>query len=364
MHEEDQACHARFGRTKRAESLYGPPGHAYVFLIYGMYDCFNVVCEPKDSPAAVLDARARAAMPPLEGGTDGPGKLCRALGINRAHNGARSRRRRRRCGSSAATRQAASRIVATPRIGVDYAGEWAKKPLALRRRRLAVAVEEAQVKSRGKPLGDHLGAVLVDGERARLAQLLAREGAAGEHRHRRARRPPSPPACPSGVADDDRLLGLTVARACTPRRRCRARAWSAPRRPTTRCRPGSLRHAERRRAAARSPPAWPTSPSTARARRRAASRGARARPAARSRTLPASGTPRGAARRRARRPAAPSRTSGRNWSDPLPICRWMAGARHHQADGVEGARPGVDVQVVGVDERAVDVEQDDHRQGR
>jgi DNA-3-methyladenine glycosylase len=125
VHEEDQACHARFGRTKRASRLYGPPGHAYVFLIYGMYDCFNVVCEPEHSPAAVL-IRALEPDPPLTGGTDGPGKLCRALAITRAHDGVdlvrsatlRIERRTKR----------PPRIVATPRIGVDYAGAWAKKP--------------------------------------------------------------------------------------------------------------------------------------------------------------------------------------------------------------------------------------------
>ncbi|MCU1278107.1 MAG: DNA-3-methyladenine glycosylase [bacterium] len=125
VHEEDQACHARFGRTKRAETLYGAPGHAYVYLIYGMYEMFNIVCEPKDSPAAVL-VRALEPVPPLEGGTDGPGKLCRALAINRAHNGADlvrgatvwlERRNRKRV-----------RVATTPRIGVDYAGAWAQKP--------------------------------------------------------------------------------------------------------------------------------------------------------------------------------------------------------------------------------------------
>jgi DNA-3-methyladenine glycosylase len=124
VHEEDAACHARFGRTKRASRLYGPPGHAYVFLIYGMYDCFNVVCEPEHSPAAVL-IRALEPLPPLEDGTDGPGKLCRALAITRAHDGVDllrgplriERRDRRR-----------PRVVATPRIGVDYAGAWAQKP--------------------------------------------------------------------------------------------------------------------------------------------------------------------------------------------------------------------------------------------
>lgn len=125
VHEEDQACHARFGRTRRAATLYGPPGHAYVFLIYGMYDCFNVVCEPEHSPAAVL-VRALEPLPPLEDGTDGPGKLCRALRITRALNGADLVR-----GSSLYVERRARvrpRIVATPRIGVEYAGDWAHKP--------------------------------------------------------------------------------------------------------------------------------------------------------------------------------------------------------------------------------------------
>jgi DNA-3-methyladenine glycosylase len=125
VHEEDQACHARFGLTKRSRPLYGPPGHAYVFLIYGMYDCFNVVCEPEHSPAAVL-IRALEPEPPLDGGTDGPGKLCRALELTRAHNGADLVQ-----GSPVwlePRERAAPRIVATPRIGVDYAGEWAARP--------------------------------------------------------------------------------------------------------------------------------------------------------------------------------------------------------------------------------------------
>jgi DNA-3-methyladenine glycosylase len=128
IHEEDQACHARFGRTKRASTLYGAPGHAYVFLIYGMSDCFNVGCEPEHSPAAVL-VRALEPDPPLTAGTDGPGKLCRALRITRAHNG---------CDLVAGSPlwieprdRPEPRIVATPRIGVDYAGEWAQKPWRL-----------------------------------------------------------------------------------------------------------------------------------------------------------------------------------------------------------------------------------------
>jgi DNA-3-methyladenine glycosylase len=124
IHEEDAACHARFGRTKRASTLYGPPGHAYVFLIYGMYDCFNVVAEPEHSPAAVL-VRAVEPVAGVTGGTDGPGKLCRALGITRKHN------QMDLCGDHLWLEDRggpAPRLVATPRIGVDYAGEWAKKP--------------------------------------------------------------------------------------------------------------------------------------------------------------------------------------------------------------------------------------------
>jgi DNA-3-methyladenine glycosylase len=124
--EEDQACHARFGRTKRATLLFGPPGHAYVFLIYGMYDCFNVVCEAEGRPAAVL-VRAIEPDAGVEGRTDGPGKLCRALGITRAHNGLDLCTRRSILWMEARDDKAA-RIVATERIGVEYAGAWARKP--------------------------------------------------------------------------------------------------------------------------------------------------------------------------------------------------------------------------------------------
>jgi DNA-3-methyladenine glycosylase len=124
VHEEDQACHARFGRTKRASTLYGPPGHAYVFLIYGMYDCFNVVAEPEHSPAAVL-IRALEPVEGADGPTDGPGKLCRALGITRKHN------QLDLCGDQIWLEDRGGpkpKLLATPRIGVDYAGVWAKKP--------------------------------------------------------------------------------------------------------------------------------------------------------------------------------------------------------------------------------------------
>lgn len=83
--EKDLACHASRGRTPRTEVMYGEPGHAYVYLIYGMYHCLNVVTEKKDFPAAVL-IRGVKIEDVDQKKTNGPGKLCKFLKIDRKLN--------------------------------------------------------------------------------------------------------------------------------------------------------------------------------------------------------------------------------------------------------------------------------------
>lgn len=84
--EDDGAAHSARGITPRTRVLFGPPGHAYVYFIYGMYDCLNVVCEPDGIAGGVL-IRALEPISGLKGLANGPGKLTRAMGINRTHNG-------------------------------------------------------------------------------------------------------------------------------------------------------------------------------------------------------------------------------------------------------------------------------------
>jgi len=125
--EHDLACHASKGRTPRTSVLFGPPGKAYVYLIYGMYYCFNVVTEPEGVAAAVLIR----GLEPLEGvdptaSTDGPGKLCRAMGLSLAHNRVDLQEKALHLLDAAEIPDA--QVRQGPRIGVNYAGEWADKP--------------------------------------------------------------------------------------------------------------------------------------------------------------------------------------------------------------------------------------------
>jgi DNA-3-methyladenine glycosylase len=118
----DLACHSSKGRTARTEVMFGPPGHAYVFLIYGMHHCVNVVT---GRGAAVL-LRALEPVEGLEGRrTDGPGRLTKALGITRAHDAHPLDTPPLYLAHGAKV----TCVAAGPRIGVDYAGAWAKRHL-------------------------------------------------------------------------------------------------------------------------------------------------------------------------------------------------------------------------------------------
>ncbi len=121
----DLACHSAKGRTKRTEVMFGPPGHAYVYLVYGMHLCFNVVT---GHGAAVL-IRALEPVAGLDGvRTDGPGRLTKALGISLLkHN--RLALDGGELFLAAGAPVSARNIEATARIGVDFAGEWARAPL-------------------------------------------------------------------------------------------------------------------------------------------------------------------------------------------------------------------------------------------
>lgn len=167
--EDDRASHARFGRTPRNEVMFGPPGIAYVYLVYGMYDCLNVVTEPAGRPAALLvraiepiegidemrAARlARAAVRAASRSADpdaaareaarigrlrpeaiarGPGLVAAAFSIDRSNTGLDL------CDPASPLRlepapadERAGKVAAGPRVGIAYAGEpWVGHPWRL-----------------------------------------------------------------------------------------------------------------------------------------------------------------------------------------------------------------------------------------
>lgn len=123
---QDLAAHSARGRTARTEVMYGPGGHAYVYFIYGVWNCLNVVTGPAGVPHAVL-LRALEPLDGLRARTWGPGLLCRALHIDRRLNGIDLRGAR--LWLERAPRGAPpARIARASRIGVDYAGAWAARP--------------------------------------------------------------------------------------------------------------------------------------------------------------------------------------------------------------------------------------------
>lgn len=123
--EADLACHAARGLTPRTRTLYGPAGTAYVYLIYGMYELFNAVCQPEGVPHAVLVRAVELSAAPAGVRGDGPGRLTRALGITRADNASHLHAPP----VSIHDAPAVTAVKVTPRVGVAYAGVWADAPL-------------------------------------------------------------------------------------------------------------------------------------------------------------------------------------------------------------------------------------------
>lgn len=119
--ESDQACHARAGRTKRTEVMYGPGGVWYVYLCYGIHEMLNLVVGPKDWPAAILIRGVEGAI--------GPGRVTKALAIDRRLNGTSATGEESGLWlEDRGVRIPRRSVVATPRIGIDYAGPiWTAK---------------------------------------------------------------------------------------------------------------------------------------------------------------------------------------------------------------------------------------------
>jgi DNA-3-methyladenine glycosylase len=122
---QDLAAHSARGRTARTEVMFGPPGHAYVYLIYGMWHCLNVVTAAVDVPHAVL-IRAAEPLAGVDEVTHGPGLLCRAVHIDRNLNGADLEGTALWIEDSEDHRP--RRVARSARIGVAYAEAWASKP--------------------------------------------------------------------------------------------------------------------------------------------------------------------------------------------------------------------------------------------
>jgi DNA-3-methyladenine glycosylase len=131
---DDRAAHAWRGLTDRTRVIFGPPGHAYIYFIYGMYECLNFVAEPEGQagcvliravePLAGIDGmrRRRPTAKRIEDLASGPGKLTRAMGISRKQNGAdltsgRLHIRRLRDDTW-------FDVKVTPRIGITHCADW------------------------------------------------------------------------------------------------------------------------------------------------------------------------------------------------------------------------------------------------
>jgi DNA-3-methyladenine glycosylase len=122
----DLAAHSAKGNTPRTRPMFGPPGHAYVYLVYGMHWCMNVVTQREGMASAVL-LRAIEPVANLEGRTQGPALLCKAMRIDGRHTGHDLLSDDLYIADPRDDLPIA--IVKRPRIGVDYARHWARRLL-------------------------------------------------------------------------------------------------------------------------------------------------------------------------------------------------------------------------------------------
>lgn len=118
--ENDLASHASRGRTPRTELMYGEPGRAYVYMIYGMYHCLNIVTEEKDFPAAVLIRSVKIENVDYKK-TNGPGKICKFLKIDKRFNGWDITKGEKLWIEPKDPKIKTPKIQKAERIGIDYA---------------------------------------------------------------------------------------------------------------------------------------------------------------------------------------------------------------------------------------------------
>ncbi len=117
----DLASHASKGKTKRTEPMFGPPGYTYIYLIYGMHHCLNIVTEREDYPAAVLIRAIDVKS------INGPGKICRYFEIDKKLNSTNVSASKEIWLEDRKTEIPPSKIAKTKRVNIDYAGKYKDK---------------------------------------------------------------------------------------------------------------------------------------------------------------------------------------------------------------------------------------------
>lgn len=118
--QEDKASHASRGRTERTKVMFGKPGHWYVYLIYGMYYCLNIVTEKENYPAAILIRSVD--------GVEGPGRVCRHFRVDQRFNEKSASKEAGFWIEDGGVKIDRRKIKSGKRIGVEYAGKWKDKP--------------------------------------------------------------------------------------------------------------------------------------------------------------------------------------------------------------------------------------------